>query len=130
MDHEAENRRQKRELARVTEERDILKKGEPWCATGSMPWRTRTSRARPNEWSHWGAIGSSPLATTIAESLFQLLKREWIRRRASTKREAARQDVFEYIEMVHNPKRKHTNNRMLSPVDFEARQQKLNKAGV
>ena len=35
VDHEAENRRLKRELARVTEERDILKKGEPWCATGS-----------------------------------------------------------------------------------------------
>jgi transposase len=35
VDHEAENRRLKRELARVTEERDILKKGEPWRATGS-----------------------------------------------------------------------------------------------
>ena len=35
IDHEAENRRLKRELARVTEERDILKKGEPWIATGS-----------------------------------------------------------------------------------------------
>jgi transposase len=35
VDHEAENRRLKRELARVTEERDILKKGEPWIAIGS-----------------------------------------------------------------------------------------------
>jgi transposase-like protein len=35
VDHEAEVRRLKRELARVTEERDILKKGEPWSATGS-----------------------------------------------------------------------------------------------
>jgi transposase len=35
VDHEAENRRLKRELARVTEERDILRKGEPWIATGS-----------------------------------------------------------------------------------------------
>ncbi len=35
VDHEAENRRQKRELARVTEERDILKNRsglEPACA--------------------------------------------------------------------------------------------------
>jgi putative transposase len=32
--------------------------------------------------------------------------------------------------MFYNPKRKHTNNGMLSPVDFETRQQKLNKAGV
>jgi putative transposase len=45
-------------------------------------------------------------------------------------RDAARHDVFEYIEMFNNPKRKHTNNGMLSPVDFEARQQKLNQAGV
>jgi len=45
-------------------------------------------------------------------------------------REAARQDVFEYIEMCYKPKRKHTNNGMLSPVDFETRQQKLNEAGV
>lgn len=66
----------------------------------------------------------------VAESFFQLLKRERIRRRTYLTREAARQDVFEYIEMFYNPKRKHTNNGMLSPVDFEIRQQKLNEAGV
>lgn len=38
--------------------------------------------------------------------------------------------MFDYIEMFYNPKRKHTNNGMLSPVDFETRQQKLNEAGV
>jgi putative transposase len=43
-------------------------------------------------------------------------------------REAARQDVFDYIEMFKNPKCKHTNNGMRSPVDFETRQQKLNAA--
>jgi putative transposase len=32
--------------------------------------------------------------------------------------------------MFYNPKRKHTNNGMLSPVDFETRQHKLNEAGV
>jgi hypothetical protein len=45
-------------------------------------------------------------------------------------REEARRDVFEYIELFYNPKRKHTNNGMLSPVDFEQRQLKLEKAGV
>ncbi|MEM9578456.1 MAG: IS3 family transposase, partial [Pseudomonadota bacterium] len=39
-------------------------------------------------------------------------------------------DVFEYIELFYNPKRKHTNNGMLSPVDFEERKLKLEKAGV
>ena len=66
----------------------------------------------------------------VAESFFQLLKRERIRRRTYLTRDAARQDVFEYIEMFSNPKRKHTNNGMLSPVDFETQQQKLNDAGV
>lgn len=66
----------------------------------------------------------------VAESFFQLLKRERIRRRTYATREAARQDVFDYIEMFYNPKRKHTKNGMLSPTDFEAQQQKLNEGGV
>lgn len=66
----------------------------------------------------------------VAESFFQLLKRERIRRRTYPTRDDARRDVFEYIELFYNPKRKHTNNGMLSPVDFEIRQQKLNEAGV
>ncbi len=66
----------------------------------------------------------------VAESFFKLLKRERIRRRACLTRKVARQDVFEYIEMFYNPKRKHTNNGMLSPVDFKTRQQKPNEAGV
>ena len=66
----------------------------------------------------------------VAESFFQLLKRERIRRRTYLTRDAARQDVFDYIEMFYNPNRKHTNNSMLSPVDYEVRQRKLNKVGV
>jgi putative transposase len=58
----------------------------------------------------------------VAESFFQLLKRERIRRKTYATRENARRDVFEYIEMFYNPKRKHTNNGMLSPVEFERRQ--------
>jgi putative transposase len=66
----------------------------------------------------------------VAESFFQLLKRERIRRKTYATREAARQDVFEYIEMFYNPKRKHTNNGMLSPIDFENRQRILKAQGV
>lgn len=40
----------------------------------------------------------------VAESFFQLLKRERIRRKIYTTREEARQDVFDYIEMFYNPK--------------------------
>ena len=39
----------------------------------------------------------------VAESFFQLLKRGRIRRRTYLTRDAARQDVFDYIEMFCNP---------------------------
>ena len=66
----------------------------------------------------------------VAESFFHLLKRERIRRRTYSTRDSARQDVFDYIEMFYNPTRKHTNNGMLSPVDYEIQQKKMNEAGV
>ena len=66
----------------------------------------------------------------LPESFFQLLKRERIRRRTYQTRDAARQDVFDYIEMFYNPTRKHTNNGMLSPVDYQIKQQRMNTAGV
>ena len=58
----------------------------------------------------------------VAESFFNLLKRERIRRRVYRSRNEARQDVFDYIEMFYNPKRKHAKNGMLSPVEFEKQQ--------
>jgi putative transposase len=65
----------------------------------------------------------------VAESFFNLLKRDRIRRRVYKTREDARRDVFDYIEMFYNPKRKHARNGMLSPVEFE-RQQKMKQEGV
>ncbi len=67
--------------------------------------------------------------TAVAESFFNLLKRERIRRRPYRTREEARRDVFDYIEMFYNPKRKHVRNGMLSPAEFE-RQQKTRTEGV
>jgi putative transposase len=55
----------------------------------------------------------------VAESFFQLLKRARIRRRVYTTREEARRDVFDYIEMFYNPKRRHGYHNRLSPVDYE-----------
>lgn len=59
----------------------------------------------------------------VAESFFQLLKRERIKRRIYPDRAEARADVFDYIEMFYNPKRKHVRNGMLSPVEFERQQE-------
>ena len=66
----------------------------------------------------------------VAGSFFNLLKRERIRRRSYKTREQARQDLFDYIEMFSNPKRKHAKNGMLSLVDFENGQRKVNQEGV
>lgn len=57
----------------------------------------------------------------VAESFFQLLKRERIRRKTYANREAARQDIFDYIEMFYNPKRRHSYTNGLSPVEYEKR---------
>lgn len=65
----------------------------------------------------------------VAENFFSLLKRERVRRKTYRTRDDARSDVFDYIEMFYNPKRKHANNGMLSPANFEM-QQKLNPLGV
>jgi hypothetical protein len=66
----------------------------------------------------------------LVESFFQLLKRGRIRRRTYSVRADARLDVFEYIEMFYYPKRAHTNNGMLSPLDSKIRQHSLNEAVV
>lgn len=55
----------------------------------------------------------------VAESFFQLLKRERIRRKIYLDREDARRDVFNYIEMFYNPKRRHGYANDVSPVEFE-----------
>lgn len=55
----------------------------------------------------------------VAESFFNLLMRERIRRKIYRAREEVRQDVFDYSEMFYNPRRKHIRNGMLSPVELE-----------
>jgi putative transposase len=55
----------------------------------------------------------------VAESFFQLLKRERIRRKTYATREEARSDIFDYIELFYNPTRHHGNNNRLSPANYE-----------
>ena len=59
----------------------------------------------------------------VAESFFQLLKRERIKRRIYSTRGDAKSDIFDYIEMFYNSKRKHGSNNLLSPVEYENRYQ-------
>jgi putative transposase len=55
----------------------------------------------------------------VAESFFQPLKRQRVRRKIYVDREKARQDIFDYIEMFYNPTRRHGYNNRLSPANFE-----------
>ncbi|MCH2249259.1 MAG: IS3 family transposase, partial [Cognatishimia sp.] len=55
----------------------------------------------------------------VAERFFASLKTERIRRKIYKTRQEARQDVFDYIELFYNPKRRLAKNGMLSPAEFE-----------
>jgi len=57
----------------------------------------------------------------VAESFFQLLKRERIKRHIYSTRDDARRDVVDYVEMFYNSRRRHGFNEMLSPVEYEKR---------
>ena len=66
----------------------------------------------------------------VAESFFQLLKRERIKRRVYSTRSAARSDIFDYIEMFYNTRRKHGFNGQLPPVVYEQRYQEMRLESV
>ena len=55
----------------------------------------------------------------IAESFFQLLKRERIKRHIWSTRNDAHGDIVNYIEMFYNSKRRRGFNDQLSPVQYE-----------
>jgi len=55
----------------------------------------------------------------VAESFFQLLKRERIKRKTYSTSEEARTDVFDYIEIFYNALRWHSFNNQKSPVEYE-----------
>ena len=53
------------------------------------------------------------------ESFFGKLKTEWVHGKTYPTRKAAETDVFKYIELFYNRKRKHAALGYLSPVNFE-----------
>ncbi len=85
---------------------------------GSHDWRDflKTHKLKPSM-SRRGNCHDN----AVAESFFQLLKRERIRRRVYTTREQARADIFDCIEMFYNPKRRHGHAGGVCPVEFERR---------
>lgn len=57
----------------------------------------------------------------VAESFFANLKKEKIRRKIYPSHAAARQAMFEYIELFYNPRRRHTHNDRVAPTVYEQR---------
>ena len=85
-----------------------------------------TSAACQQFMSHHGLISSMSRRgncydNAVAESFFHSLKTERVRKKVYATRSEARQDIFDYIEVFYNRKRRHSFNGQLSPVDFEKR---------
>jgi len=55
----------------------------------------------------------------VVESFFGVLKRERVNRTRYRTRDEARADLFEYIEVFYNRKRRHGYIGNVSPADFE-----------
>jgi putative transposase len=55
----------------------------------------------------------------VAESFFSSLKKERIRRKIYRTKEEAKADIFDYIEMFYNPRRRHSHIGGVSPEVFE-----------
>lgn len=57
----------------------------------------------------------------VVESFFSSLKREWVEEKNYQGRSEARVDVFQYIEVWYNRKRRHSTLGYLSPTEFEGK---------
>ena len=55
----------------------------------------------------------------VAESFFSSLKKERVKKRVYRTRELARADIFDYIEVFYNRKRRHSHLGGISPEQFE-----------
>jgi len=55
----------------------------------------------------------------VTESFFSLMKGERIRSIINPTRHEACADIFDYIELFYNPKRRHGNNDGVLPVQYE-----------
>ncbi|TXI43217.1 IS3 family transposase, partial [Methylophilus sp.] len=50
---------------------------------------------------------------------FSSLKKERVKRKIYASREEAKSEIFEYIEVFYNRKRRHSHLNQLSPMEFE-----------
>lgn len=65
-----------------------------------------------------GRAGSA-LDNAAAESFFSTLEHELLSRRTFTTKAEARRAVATWIDQFYNPRRRHSTNQMMSPIDYE-----------
>lgn len=75
-------------------------------------WRYRMRQSMSAKGNCWD--------NAVAESFFATLKKELVRDHAFPSRDAARSDVFEYIEVFYNRRRAHSLLGYETPTSFEA----------
>lgn len=63
----------------------------------------------------------TPADNAVAESFFSSLKRERTSWKRYETREGARKDLFDYIEVFYNRRRRHSHIGRISPAEFERR---------
>lgn len=59
------------------------------------------------------------MTTQLQKSFFQLLKRERIKKKIYGTKNEARSDIFDYIEMFYNSKRRHGSSDQMPPAEYE-----------
>ena len=65
----------------------------------------------------------------VTESFFGTLKTELVHHERYATREAARQSLFEYIEVFYNRQRRHSSLGYVSPLAFELRRAAAGERG-
>ena len=55
----------------------------------------------------------------VIESFFGSLKNEWVQKKVYQTMEDAKKDIFNYIEVFYNRKRRHASLGYVSPVVYE-----------
>jgi len=61
----------------------------------------------------------------VAESFFSSLKKERIKQKIYSTREAAKADIFDYVEVFYNCQRRHSHLQQMSPLAFETRHSEI-----
>lgn len=74
-----------------------------------------------------GAVGSA-YDNAMVESLWGRMQVELVNRKTWTTRIELASAIHDYIELFHNPRRRHSALGMFSPSDYEAHYLKTNNA--